>query len=88
MIRKRPCDQFPVPSADPADQRTFFAYSFRIIKKITGNEWIALFSATGILLSPILLGMSQIVNPDSLFWIFASSSFFSFSAYLSAAGKS
>jgi hypothetical protein len=57
-------------------------FFFWIIKKITNNSWIALFSASGILLSPVLLGISQIVNPDSLFWIFASASIFSFFAFL------
>ncbi len=60
----------------------FSFFFFWIIKKITGDEWIALLSASGILLSPILLGMSQIVNPDSLFWIFGASSLFSFYSYL------
>ena len=60
----------------------FSFFFFWIIKKITDDKWIALLSATGILLSPILLGMSQIVNPDSIFWIFGISSTFSFYAYL------
>ncbi|MFA6383031.1 MAG: glycosyltransferase family 39 protein [Parcubacteria group bacterium] len=65
----------------------FSFFFFWIIRRITGNEWIALFSATGILLSPILLGISQIVNPDSLFWIFGSASFFSFYAFLQTQEK-
>jgi len=65
----------------------FSLFFFWIIKKITGSDWIALFSATGMLLSPVLLGMSQIVNPDSLFWIFASASLFSFYAFLLRGGK-
>ncbi len=60
----------------------FSLFFFWIIRKITDSNWAALFSATGILLSPVLLGMSQIVNPDSLFWIFASASMFSFFAFL------
>lgn len=60
----------------------FSFFFFWIIKKITGNEWLALWSVTGILLSPILLGMSQIVNPDSLFWIFGFASLLSFYAFL------
>lgn len=60
----------------------FSLFFFWIIKKITGDEWIALFSASGILLSPILLGISQIVNPDSLFWIFGAAALFSFYAFL------
>ncbi len=60
----------------------FSLFFFWIIRKITNNPWMALFSAMGILLSPVLLGMSQIVNPDSLFWLFASASMFSFFAFL------
>lgn len=44
---------------------------FFLIKKLTSNGWIALVSATLILLSPILLGISQIINPDSLLWVFS-----------------
>ena len=65
----------------------FSLFFFWIIKKITADEWIALWSATLILLSPILLGISQIVNPDSLFWIFASAAMFSFFAYLQKSEK-
>jgi 4-amino-4-deoxy-L-arabinose transferase-like glycosyltransferase len=65
----------------------FSLFFFWIIRKITDDEWIALFSVAGMLLSPVLLGMSQIVNPDSLFWIFASASIFSFFAFLLHSGK-
>jgi 4-amino-4-deoxy-L-arabinose transferase-like glycosyltransferase len=60
----------------------FSLFFFWIIKKITKDGWIALWSVTGMLLSPVLLGISQIVNPDSLFWIFGSSTLFSFYAFL------
>jgi len=33
-------------------------------------------------LSPILVGMSQIINPDALFWVFSSASIFSYFALL------
>jgi 4-amino-4-deoxy-L-arabinose transferase-like glycosyltransferase len=49
----------------------FAFYFFWIIKKITKNEWLALFAVTLIYLSPVIIGISQIVNPDSMFWIFA-----------------
>lgn len=65
----------------------FSFFFFWVIKRITRDEWIALWSAIGILLSPILLGISQIVNPDSLFWIFGSASFFSFFAFFETQGK-
>jgi 4-amino-4-deoxy-L-arabinose transferase-like glycosyltransferase len=60
----------------------FAFFFFWIIRKITENDWIALFSVGGILLSPILIGMSQIVNPDSLFWLFGSGTFLTFFAFL------
>lgn len=60
----------------------FSIFFFWVIRKITEDSWVALFSATSILLSPVLLGISQIVNPDSLFWIFGSASLFSFYAYI------
>lgn len=65
----------------------FSFFFFWILRKITGDEWIALWSAICILLSPILLGISQIVNPDSLFWIFASASFLCFFSYLQTPEK-
>lgn len=60
----------------------FSFYFFWILKRIVEDEWVALWSAILILLSPVLLGMSQIVNPDSLFWIFAVATIFTFLAYL------
>lgn len=60
----------------------FSLYFYWILKKITKDEWAALWAVTGMLLSPILLGMSQIVNPDSLFWIFGAATLFSFYAFL------
>jgi hypothetical protein len=60
----------------------FSFFFFWIVKKITDNDWIALFTVAGIYLSPILIGMSQIVNPDSLFWLFGSASVLSFFAFL------
>jgi len=65
----------------------FSLFFFWVIKKITEDEWVALWSSILILLSPTLLGISQIVNPDSLFWIFASASLFSFFAYLQKSEK-
>ncbi len=50
---------------------------FFLISKLT-NSWIALWSTMLIALSPILLGISQIVNPDALLWSFGSIGIFSF----------
>ncbi len=61
----------------------FFAlYFYWIIKKITGNIWISLLSFSLILLSPILLGISQIVNPDSFLQIFLPAAILTFLAFL------
>jgi len=60
----------------------FCLYFFWIIKKITQNQWLALWFSIFILLSPILLGISRIINPDSLLWIFSTAAIFSFIAYL------
>jgi len=65
----------------------FSFFFFWILRKITRDVWIALWSTILILLSPILLGISQIVNPDSLFWIFASSSLLCFFSYFQTPEK-
>lgn len=60
----------------------FIFYFFWIIKKITKNEWLALLAVALIYLSPVIIGISQIVNPDSLFWIFAFAAMLTFAAWL------
>ncbi|MFZ2778176.1 MAG: glycosyltransferase family 39 protein [Candidatus Moraniibacteriota bacterium] len=60
---------------------------FWLIWKFTENRWIALWAAIFILLSPILLGISQIVNPDSLLWSFSAGSIFSFFSFLKTREK-
>lgn len=62
-------------------------YFFWILKKLLESEWLALWSTLLTLLSPILIGMSQIVNPDSLFWIFGAATIFTFLAFLKQGGK-
>lgn len=56
-------------------------YLFWITKKIT-NGWIALWSTILTALSPMLLGMSQIINPDSLLWSFGMAAILSYFALL------
>lgn len=56
-------------------------YLFWIIGILT-NPWIALWTITLAAFSPILLGISQIVNPDSLLWSFGAAAIFSFFALL------
>jgi 4-amino-4-deoxy-L-arabinose transferase-like glycosyltransferase len=65
----------------------FCLYFFWIILKITSNHRIALWSFVLILLSPILLGMSQIDNPDSFLWTFMTATIFSFVALLNNSDK-
>lgn len=54
---------------------------FWIIGRLSGS-WTALFTVTLTGLSPILLGASQILNPDSLLWSFGAAALFSFFALL------
>lgn len=65
----------------------FMLYIFWLIKKITQNFWISFWSFSLMLLSPILLGISQIINPDSLFWLFSTATLLSFIAYLKTEEK-
>jgi len=60
----------------------FCLFFFWIIKKLTDSDWLALIFSSLILLNPILIGISQIVNPDSLLWTFSTASFLSFLTYL------
>lgn len=55
---------------------------FYFIAKLTKSRWIGLTAATLILLSPILTGISQIINPDSLLFPFAFATFLSFVLFL------
>lgn len=52
-----------------------------LLKNLLGKE-AALFSSIFIALSPIILGVSRIVNPDGLLWIFLPATFLSFLLYL------
>ncbi|MFZ1626296.1 MAG: glycosyltransferase family 39 protein [Candidatus Moraniibacteriota bacterium] len=54
---------------------------FLLITRVT-DAWVALTTVTLTALSPILLGGSQILNPDSLLWSFGSIGIFSFLAFL------
>jgi 4-amino-4-deoxy-L-arabinose transferase-like glycosyltransferase len=65
----------------------FGLYSLWIIKKITGNKWVAFWSFTLITLAPILVGISQIVNPDALLWTFSTAALLSYLALLKTQEK-
>ena len=60
----------------------FIFYFFWILKKITKNEWLALLAVALIYFSPVIIGISQIVNPDSMFWIFCFASMLTYVAWL------
>lgn len=62
-------------------------FFFWVIRKFTRNSWIALWSIMLIGLSPILVGISQIVNPDALLWIFSTGAIFSYFALLKTQEK-
>lgn len=55
---------------------------FFLIKRLA-DPWISLSATALTALSPILLGSSQIINPDSLLWSFSSAAIFSFFSLLS-----
>jgi 4-amino-4-deoxy-L-arabinose transferase-like glycosyltransferase len=59
----------------------FFGLFYFFVRKLFGEE-VALFSAAAIGLSPIILGISLIINPDSLLWGFLPLSLLSYLAYL------
>lgn len=65
----------------------FLIYFFWIIRKITDSNWIAAFSVSLMAVSPILIGISQIINPDSFLWTFSVASLFSYFALLKTGEK-
>lgn len=60
----------------------FLFFFFWIIKKMTDSDWIAAFSVAFMATSPILVGISQIMNPDSLLWTFSAAAIFAYFALL------
>jgi hypothetical protein len=65
----------------------FLLYFFWIIRKITDSPWIAVFSVAFMAVSPILIGISQIINPDSFLWTFSAASIFSYFALIKTNDK-
>ncbi len=57
-------------------------YFFWILRKIVADEWVAAWASMLMYLSPVLLGISQIVNPDTLFWTFGFATLCTFFATL------
>lgn len=60
----------------------FLFFFFWIFTKITGNRWIAASATILIATSPVLIGISQVINPDTLLWSFGAAGFFSYIALL------
>lgn len=53
-----------------------------LVLKITDNRWVALWSGIFMFLSPPLIGISQIINPDTLLWTFVAGTILSWTAFL------
>jgi 4-amino-4-deoxy-L-arabinose transferase-like glycosyltransferase len=60
----------------------FLFFFFWVFTKITDSRWIAASATLFIATSPILVGISQVINPDALLWSFGTASFFSYVALL------
>jgi 4-amino-4-deoxy-L-arabinose transferase-like glycosyltransferase len=60
----------------------FSIYFFWALRRLLKNDWAALFSAGLIMLSPIIIGISQIVNPDAMLWIFCFATLLAFLLFL------
>ena len=58
------------------------AFIALLLWRITKKYWLAITAATLIFISPILLGISQIINPDSFLWVFSFISVLSFVLFL------
>lgn len=56
----------------------FLSYFWRL----TRNKWLSLVASVSILLCPVLVGMSQIVNPDTLLWPFSFASILAFFVFM------
>lgn len=65
----------------------FLIFFFWIIRRITDSDWVAAWSVLFMGISPILIGISQILNPDSLLWTFSAAAIFSYFALLKTAEK-
>jgi hypothetical protein len=64
----------------------FIPILYFFIERFSGKK-SALYSIAFVGLSPVLIGMARIINPDSLLWLFTSSSIFSYFAYLRRKSK-
>ncbi len=87
--------EFQTKKPDLNIEDYFFAFRFPLLLVITlllplcylflvplVGRWPALTGYAAITLSPILIGMSKIVNPDSLLWLFTLLSFLTYFTFL------
>jgi len=57
-------------------------YMLTVLKRLLRNNWTSLIAASLIALCPVLIGVSQIINPDALLWTFAISSLLTFMLFV------
>lgn len=57
-------------------------FFFLALLRLTRKHWLALAGASFILLSPMLIGISQIINPDAVLWVFSFAGLLSFMLFL------
>ncbi|MFZ5982506.1 MAG: glycosyltransferase family 39 protein, partial [Patescibacteria group bacterium] len=57
-------------------------YFYWVIRKFTGSQNLGALTALLLAVSPILLGISQIINPDAFLWSFSGAAVFSYLALL------
>ena len=87
--------EFQAKKPDVNIESYFFAFRFPLLLTITLllplvyiflrlliDRWPAVLGYAAITLSPILIGMSKIVNPDSLLWLFVLLSFLTYLIFL------
>lgn len=60
----------------------FLVYLFWIIKKLSQSNFIAITAIIFIALSPILIGISQIINPDTFLWSCGAGALFTYWVFL------
>lgn len=65
----------------------FLIYLFWIIRKLSHSNFIALCSSTFFALSPILIGISQIINPDTFLWSLGAGALFTYWVFLESNEK-
>ena len=52
------------------------------LARLTKSNWTALLGATLIVLCPVIIGISQIINPDAFLWVFFFSAILSFMLFV------